>query len=253
MGGIWGTRRDFIEQFKEICGYKTGLSLTTPNLLELIASFDIADESSLGSSNLVRLHSSEYEEVVNHLLYSLGYIDVPDPRFSSASLFHEIKHDPEKIEMHSNIISYFLDTWRENIVDGEIDPGPVLEYARNEYGLEGLKHAMSFLKGMVRQLNSSPWSMARAVNWVDEIELKDLFESEKLSTFHGKFFDQRYINYLQRNISELGRINWRKFEGLTAEFFARDGFEVSMGPGRGDGGIDIREFILREETRIAHQ
>lgn len=35
-------------------------------------------------------------------------------------------------------------------------------------------------------------------------------------------------------------MHWRKFEGLTAEYFSREGYEVELGPGRNDGGIDVR-------------
>jgi restriction system protein len=52
--------------------------------------------------------------------------------------------------------------------------------------------------------------------------------------------DQRYIDYLAQNIDLVGKINWRKFEGLTAEFFEREGYHVALGPGRGDDGIDLR-------------
>jgi restriction system protein len=69
-------------------------------------------------------------------------------------------------------------------------------------------------------------------------ELKNLFESESLETQYGRFLDQRYIDYLAQNL--VGEINWRKFEGLTAEFFAREGYHVDLGPGRSDDGIDVR-------------
>jgi restriction system protein len=36
------------------------------------------------------------------------------------------------------------------------------------------------------------------------------------------------------------KINWRKFEGLTAEYFDRQGFQVDVGPGRNDDGVDVR-------------
>lgn len=42
------------------------------------------------------------------------------------------------------------------------------------------------------------------------------------------------------NLDQLDQVHWRKFEGLTAEFFQREGYDVQLGPGRGDGGIDLR-------------
>lgn len=70
--------------------------------------------------------------------------------------------------------------------------------------------------------------------------LEDLFKSESLESQYGEFIDQRFINYLNRNHDKLGEIHWRKFEGLTAEYFDRQGYKVELGPGRNDGGIDVR-------------
>jgi restriction system protein len=70
--------------------------------------------------------------------------------------------------------------------------------------------------------------------------LEDLFRSESLTTFYGTFFDQRFIDYLAREFEAIDRINWRKFEGLVGEYFHREGFVVTLGPGRGDEGVDAR-------------
>jgi restriction system protein len=70
--------------------------------------------------------------------------------------------------------------------------------------------------------------------------LRGLFESASLETQYGSFFDQRYIDYLARNFDTIDRIHWRKFEGLTAEYFTKLGWRVEIGPGHGDEGVDIR-------------
>jgi restriction system protein len=78
------------------------------------------------------------------------------------------------------------------------------------------------------------------VNWKDSADLRGLFESASLDTQYGTFFDQRYIDYLARNFDAIDRIHWRKFEGLTAEFFSKEGWRVEIGPGQGDDGVDVR-------------
>lgn len=42
-------------------------------------------------------------------------------------------------------------------------------------------------------------------------------------------------------------MNWRKFEGLTADFFSRQGFEVELGEGRNDDGVDVRVWPTGED------
>ncbi|MBE1443842.1 restriction endonuclease [Paenibacillus sp. OAS669] len=62
-------------------------------------------------------------------------------------------------------------------------------------------------------------------------------------------FNQRYIDYLRANFNKIGNIHWRKFEGLTAEFFERQGYFVEIGPGRADGGVDVR--VWTHDTNLA--
>jgi restriction system protein len=67
-----------------------------------------------------------------------------------------------------------------------------------------------------------------------------------LETSYGDFIDQRFIDYLERNFGAIDRINWRKFEALTCEFFQREGYHVEIAEGRDDGGIDARVWPDKE-------
>jgi len=55
------------------------------------------------------------------------------------------------------------------------------------------------------------------VEWEDEKQLRDLFESEEIQTPHDEFSDQRFIDCLEQNFDKIDQINWRQFEGLAAE------------------------------------
>ena len=90
--------------------------------------------------------------------------------------------------------------------------------------------------------DDSFWTILRnrRIEWADIRELAELFESAGIRTACGKFFDQRFINYLFANPEALANMHWRKFEALAAEFFHREGFKVELGPGTNDGGVDIR-------------
>ncbi len=48
------------------------------------------------------------------------------------------------------------------------------------------------------------------------------------------------IEYLSKNPKLLHSLHWRKFEELLAEVFKNQGFETELGPGRADGGVDLR-------------
>jgi len=90
----------------------------------------------------------------------------------------------------------------------------------------------------------------RRIAWVDTIALADLFRSESLDTYYGAFFDQRFIDYLYSNFDEIDSMNWRKFEGFTAEFFKRSGFAVEIGPGRNDDNVDVRVWPIENEKYL---
>ncbi len=84
--------------------------------------------------------------------------------------------------------------------------------------------------------------------WKDRKELEELFKSESLDTHYGSFFDQRFIHYLVNNFDDLDKIHWRKFEGLTCEFFSKLGCHVEIGPGRDDGGVDLRVWKDKKDN-----
>ena len=100
--------------------------------------------------------------------------------------------------------------------------------------LEHLLDAMSV------HLARSPF-FTREKRAEDPVALTSLFESERLPV-GSDFFDQRFVNYLSGRPELLKEVNWRQFEGLTAEWLARNGYKVELGPGRGDGGVDVRAW-----------
>jgi hypothetical protein len=69
-------------------------------------------------------------------------------------------------------------------------------------------------------------------SWDGVIPLSDLFEREGVPDGATGFFDQRYIDYLSAQGQDLQAIHWRQFEHLTAEFFARSGYDVEITPPR---------------------
>lgn len=103
-----------------------------------------------------------------------------------------------------------------------------------------MRIALDILTAITIQQEISSAYAPTGSSWDDVADLEDLFRSEGLDTQYGRFVDQRYIDYLHRNFQDIDRINWRKFEGITGEYFDRQGFNVEIGPGRNDNGIDVR-------------
>ena len=58
----------------------------------------------------------------------------------------------------------------------------------------------------------------------------------------GEFdaLNSELYDYFGRKPDQLTRLHWRDFEKLVAELMEAQGFRVELGPGQGDGGVDIR-------------
>ena len=106
--------------------------------------------------------------------------------------------------------------------------------------MEGAAMALLICEGLNEDMHKSSLGQFRRMEWEDVADLVGLFESEKLETPHGEFFDQRFVDFLSHNFQSIDQINWRKFEGLTCEFFHRVGLDVKIGKGRNDDSIDAR-------------
>lgn len=87
--------------------------------------------------------------------------------------------------------------------------------------------------------------MHRDVEWVSAKQLAELRDSPVLGSEHGLFLDQRFVDYLAAQPDALDTMHWRKFEGLAAGYFQRLGLHVEIGPGRNDGGVDVRVWDNR--------
>lgn len=242
MGGIWSPRIQIISELGELVGYKSGLALTREELQEHAS--DRGDILFQGDDDdTIRIRSEEVEEIYVQLLHSVGYVRTPSPVPSFVQAVHEYKNT-SLFPIYEELLGEFLKVLESatgNPQPGtKIDPRPYVEASKAKHGDVGELIAMQIVLGIAEDMEKSPWSRIRRVAWCDTTELQELFKSENLQTMYGKFFDQRFIDYLSANHDSIGDINWRKFEGLTAEYFHRLGFEVEIGAGRNDENVDIR-------------
>lgn len=189
------------------------------------------------------MESVEYEDVFFFLLFKLGRLEQNRRPVPIADLYHRYKGDPVRSKMVYGVGELFVEFGRGidySKVSKAIDPSPFIRAVFERYGKDGLDLGMQLLGSANASVVGSPWSKAREIDWEKEVNLRDLFKSEGLVAPDGPFVDQRYIDYLNRNFERIGEINWRKFEGLTGDFYRHEGYRVDIGPGRNDGGVDLR-------------
>lgn len=238
----------FYNSLIEIVGFKCGVVITSAELFGLLQQIGADNYAHFSNQTWVRIHSDEYEDIVYELLKVFGRLDNDFSRFPTISMYHRYKHDKVLFNIYLGVMKALTEWMNDEIAKRShsdktpLDPTPFLTKASNDFGPDGFNMACDAIKGMNETMTASPWSDLRQVEWRNTIDLKDLFESEGLNAEYGTFLDQRYIDFLSANFSAIDAMHWRKFEQLTAEFLDRCGYQVQLGPGRGDDGVDVRAW-----------
>lgn len=248
MGQVGFVKGQLISEMAEITGFKSGLSFSYQRMLGFVS----AESKKILEKNyesVVGLCLEEYEEIYFDVLQGTGYAPKttsPCMHLFSLTLKNMFADNKDKLEIGLKIYEEYgkwikeeIDTLK-NSDEKIISPEPYIKRCISKYGNLGYGIALQVLKSQSDYQKYSPWYQIRRVNWENKLDLEDLFKSESLKTYYGNFIDQRYIDYLSNHLDDVGEIHWRKFEGLTGEFFKKEGYEVTLGPGRNDGGIDIR-------------
>ena len=261
MGRIGFNRGQLISEISESVGFKSGLSFSYERMLEFVSHWSkkILMDNAV---SCVGVRAEEYEELYFDVLQGTGYIPssvslAVRTGLFSLDLLKRYSNDKHKLDMGLKIYELYgkwmMSELEELIQRGDIkygmviSPEPYLQECRRQFGTFGYMLALEVLTNQAEHQKYSPWYNVRRVEWVNTAELEELFNSESLETYYGSFIDQRYIDYLSNHLDDIGEIHWRKFEGLTGEFFKRNGYEVTLGKGRNDGGIDIRVWKEKED------
>jgi len=250
MGKFWCNRIELITVLSETIGYKSGLALSKNEIFECLPEYD--DLWNGNDNDKLRIRSETFEDMTLKLLHKVGSIPAPKSPIISLELYKKYSDTPEHQALLEEIIDLFSkvlpEIQQKQHNDEPLNLNLFMEIVLERYG-KGIpiKIALDYIEALQFASFINPWSEARYINWKDTVELSHLFKSESLSTYYGNFFDQRFIDYLHQNFDDIDKINWRQFEGLTAEFYNREGFHVNIGPGRDDGGIDVRVWLAEKD------
>ncbi len=274
MGGIWLSKNALLTSTSEIVGYKSGLALNRKRILSFASEYH--RELIIGPPDaIVRIRSEEFEQLIADVLYRIGNLRSADYDPVGGRLFHKYKNNRILFTLFARVLKIFHRALNEALTragqtrflqdpiefttalefvqeltalsmliheDGAelLDENGFIELSRHASGDFGAQLARELIDDFHHERHRSPWGLYRQMQWHKTEDLEALFKSASLTTEYGKFIDQRFIDYLYKNFDDIDKMHWRKFEGLTGEYFARQGFDVKMGPGRNDGGVDLR-------------
>jgi len=234
-----------IDVISEEVAYKTGILLTKADMYRLTAGTEMADWRAVLKNPLdqkIGVRSELIEDFVRVLRMRVG--NLPDA------------------EPGGLIMARFL----RGMTDKGVDPAPLIAALRevvesDKYKSIGelaaleiadrsklpMQTVQRFLGAVHENMdrNLTLFSRAkRSSSWSGSVPLSKLFKAEHIPDDPETYLDQRFIDFLAANENLLDKMHWRNFERLTAEFFKRMEYEVHLGPGSSDGGIDVRVWPL---------
>jgi len=245
LGRIRAAQGYFLDLASEEVACSSGVLLTDRHIKTLSIRYHIHELRHLerGERESV-IRPEDFEDAVLNIHQAIG--NLPDTKMGqffvldAAIALHNKGGDGIKIaeaylaiSESGKYSSVNEEAFEEIIAISGQQPVHVLEFM-DAVG-EMQKRKMNFLYGRVRQKE-----------WDGAVSLDGLFEGGHIPNDPEVYLDQRYIDYLAKNSEEMGKIHWRNFERLTTEFFRRQGYEVDLGAGTKDGGVDVRIWTDRE-------
>lgn len=253
MGGITFNPESLGDSLSETAGYKSGLALSVTELCDHLSGTHFPDIILTSETHAVRLRAEEYDELFYKLLYRIGYTaDEYNGDKTGARLFH--KYKDTALTEWLGVAKLFGDILMKQMDDmvakgtKSIDPTPLLKACFDKHGRIGLNMAMERLETMNLGVHLNPHSFHRYTVWTSPLKLSALFKGSSSEPEIGRFIDQRFINYLSQNQDRLPEMHWRKFEELAAEFYHSEGYQVQLGPGSNDDGVDVRVWKPGQAT-----
>ena len=247
MGAIWIDGNTFCGELSDLAGFKMGVAAGLDIIRAGSERVGVEPEWLENLDAVHRIRSEVVEEVARGVLLHLGDPDAADRRPLAIALRDEFE-DLTDLDAVMTAIVQHLPLVTSSPGPKGYDPAPFLSKLKADVGVSGVRVGLRALELLNARLMVSPWAKVRRREWEDVIDLNDLFVSEDVKATYGEFFDQRFIDFLAENFAEIDRINWRKFEALTAEWFSRLGYSVELGPGRNDDGVDIRAWADDRST-----
>jgi restriction system protein len=269
MGSLNFSKGVFADHLHEIIGYKAGMAASIEHMCDLLNESGHADEIRDSEEFGLRIRSEDYEDLYYQLLHKVGVTDKP---YRGILELITLRRELEKIngeDFSHDIFNIYYSQIKIQIElaleEGRksLDPTAMLRQAHAKYGRKGFNSLMMVIEEYERLRNFNPQCASRWCEWSDVVDLKDLFSTYKSNVSNGNFFDQRFIDFLSVNQEKLGNIHWRKFEELIGECFSKFGYQVELGSGSNDDGVDLRvwkgdaqgapEYIIqckRQESKI---
>lgn len=246
---IVNTKRNILDTIIEITAEKTKLLLSDNDLKCLTSRHEylssIQDYLSYPNT-ITSIRGEELEEDIISLRKAVGNLKNFDS--ANAILFDGINqlaakgYDMDALNKAMRGLSK-----KTKVIDGE----EIVAEVAKEYSVPTealLEYVWAYSRYKNLSIISNILQVPDYRDWDGIRPLDSLFQTEILPKSAEKYFDQEFINYLYENNVDLEKINWRNFERLIAEFFNSNNYFIKLGPGKNDGGVDVRVWSDKKSS-----
>ena len=243
MGRIRASHSHFLDVASEQVACSSGVMLSDVNIRRLAGLYHIGELRGMTRTVSETSLRAELEDAILQLRVAIG--ELPDNKMGQFFLVDAAKAiwgtggNPRKIAKAYLAVA---DSGRyQSVTSQAIDEVARISGQRTAHVLEFAAAWSEFGRrhhSLNQRLQHKPWDGA--------VQLDRLFEGEHIPDDPAVYLDQRYIDYLAKNSEDMCKIHWRNFERLTTEFFRRQGYEVDLGPGTKDGGVDVRVWTDKD-------
>jgi restriction system protein len=236
----WMTIRDFLDLTEEEVAIRSGLLLTDHDVFSLLDGTPIepwAKRLRGDHQEEIGIRPVWFEDITRVLRTAIGNLpDATPPMLLSVRLLKKLNalgYDP------GPVIKAFgeeLRTGQYQVLGDEI-----CQAVKKRTGAEDFLIDRVFLM-FAEHSERSPrafW-LDPPRSWDGAIPLSNLFDAELVPDEPEQYLDQRFVDYLAAQSDDLTKMYWRNFERLAAMYFAPNNYEVHLGPGTKDGGVDLR-------------
>lgn len=245
MGSIRFSISDYFDTVTETVGIKSGLLLTSAEAVKILK--ENFSENFFDHPNLedgIRIRSEVVESHIQWVRYKIGNLseEQMNPLRMSDALMKWMNAGFDPIAT----MKIFIDIMG-SYKGKEVDPLITIKQVQERIKVpEEMIIEIAILLAE-HQFASSHVNLPQIEQWDGGKPLSDLFHCELKSK--ENFLDQEFLDYLAKNSEDLELIHWRNFERMCAEYFKRLGFEIVLGPGTNDGGVDIRAFSKKDKQQ----
>jgi restriction system protein len=237
----WMPIREILDLVEEELAIRVGLLLTDYDVFMLLKNTPIKPWIARlrgNSDEIIGVRAEFFEDITRVLRTAVGNLSDSTPgsllMIRRMNKLLEMGLDPKPV---IKAFSEEIETGKYQIIGDEI-----CDAVKRKTGASNLLVDNVFLMLADALDRSASVLLPRhsEASWDGVVSLSDLFSNETIPDNPNAYLDQRFLDYLTAQPDDFYKMHWRNFERFVAEFFSRQGYEIKLGPGTKDGGVDVR-------------